>query len=322
MEPKDYYKILGVARQAEPAAIKKAYRRLARKYHPDMNAGDKAAEEKFKEVNEAYEVLSDSKKRRLYDQFGSQWKQWQRSGRRPEDFDWNQWGGGRTRPGGQRRVYSGDFQDLFGGAGGGVFSDFFQQLFGGGMGAPSAGRTSDPFAGFGGRMQQTARPRSPSDQPVEISLREAYHGTKRLLQIDNRRLEIKIPPGAADGTRVRIAGAVTGLGGGDLYLKVTVSADAQYERHGDDLQTSVGADLYTLLLGGEVPVTTLDGRTVMLNIPPETENGQLFRLRGRGMPLLKHPQQHGDLYVEVQAELPKNLSAKEKVLLKQLRDLR
>ncbi len=321
MEPKDYYKILGVARQAEQAEIKKAYRHLARKYHPDMNEGDKAAEEKFKEVNEAYEVLSDSKKRRLYDQFGSQWKQWQRSGRSSEDFDWSQWGGGQARPSGQRRVYSGNVQDLLGGAGGGVFSDFFQQLFGGGLGAPSVGRASDPFAGWGGRMQQPPRTRPANDQPVEIGLREAYHGAKRLLQIGERRLEIKIPPGAADGTRVRIAGAGTGMGE-DLYLKVTVGKDAQFERHGDDLQTSVGADLYTLLLGGEIPVTTLDGRTVMLNIPSETENGQRFRLRGRGMPELKHPQQHGDLYVEVQAQLPKNLSDEEKALVKQLQDLR
>ncbi|HEY89447.1 MAG TPA: J domain-containing protein [Thermoflexia bacterium] len=320
MEFKDYYQALGVAREAGKAEIKKAYRRLARKYHPDMNAGDKAAEEQFKEINEAYEVLSDPEKRRLYDQFGSQWKQWQRSGRSSEDFDWSQWGGGRARPGGQRRVYSGDFQDLFG-AGGGVFSDFFQQLFGGGMGAPAAGRASDPFAGFSGRMPQPARSQPANDQPVEISLREAYHGAKRLLQIGERRLEITIPPGAADGTRVRIAGAKVGLPR-DLYLKISLSKDAQFERRGDDLQTSVGADLYTLLLGGEVPVTTLDGRIVMLHIPPETENGQRFRLRGRGMPKLKDPQQHGDLYVAVQAQLPKQLSAEERALVKQLQDLR
>ncbi|MCD4737868.1 MAG: J domain-containing protein [Anaerolineae bacterium] len=320
MEYKDYYQALGVARQAEKAEIKQAYRRLARKYHPDMNAGDKAAEEKFKENNEAYEVLSDPEKRRLYDQFGSQWKQWQRSGRSSADFDWSQWVGGGARPGGQRHVYSGDFQDLFG-AGGGVFSDFFQQLFGGGRGAPT-GRAGDPFAGFGGRMQQPARSQPANAQPVEISLREAYHGAKRLLQIGGRRLEITIPPGAANGTRVRIAGAGTGLGGGDLYLKVTVSEDAQFKRRGDDLQMSVGVDLYTLLLGGEVPTTTLDGRTVMLNIPPETENGQRFRLRGRGMPELKDPQQHGDLYVAVQAQLPKQLSAEEKSLLEKLKNLR
>ena len=323
MEYKNYYQTLGVSKEAEQADIKKAYRRLARKYHPDMNEGDKAAEEKFKEVNEAYEVLSDPEKRRLYDQFGSQWKQWERSGRSPEDFDWNQWGGGRAQPGGQRRVYRGDFQDLFGGggAGGGVFSEFFQQLFGGGMGAPSAGRTSDPFAGFGGRVQQSPRSRAVRDQPVEISLREAYHGAKRLLQTDGRRLEITIPPGSDDGTRVRIPGAGAGRQG-DLYLKVKLAADARFERKGDDLYTQVKVDLYTLLLGGELRVNTLEGRAVMLNIPPETENGQRFRLQGRGMPHLKNPQQHGDLYVEVQAKLPQDLSEKEQDLIKQLRDLR
>lgn len=330
MEYKDYYQILGVSRDASEKEIKKAYRKLARKYHPDMNEGNKNAEERFKEINEAYEVLSDPDKRKLYNQFGSDWKQWQRAGGRPEDFDWSRYARGQQPGGGGRRyVHYGDvedLEDLFGGAGGG-FSDFFQQLFGG----FTQRRGSSPFddlRGGGPYTRAQTRPRRGQDyeQPVEVTLQEAYQGTTRLLQLDDRRLEVKIPPGARDGTRVRISGAGTrgNLGGaaGDLYLVVEVRSDPRFEREGDDLRTSVPVDLYVAVLGGEVPVPTLNGRSVMLRIPPETQNGQTFRLRDRGMPMLNRPDQHGDLYVEVEVELPENLSQKEKELFQELKALR
>ncbi len=336
MEYKDYYQILGVSRDASEKEIKKAYRKLARKYHPDMNEGNKNAEERFKEINEAYEVLSDADKRKLYNQFGADWKQWQRAGGRPEDFDWSQYGAGR--PGAGRRPGGGgpyvhygnveDLEDLFGGAGGGGFSDFFQQLFGSFAQQRGGSPFGDLRGGSYGRAQ-TRRPRKGRnyEQPVEVTLREAYEGTTRLLQLDDRRLEVKIPPGARDGTRVRIAGAGAPGGGGasssgDLYLVVEVRSDPRFERDGDDLYTTVPVDLYVALLGGEVQVLTLDGRSVMLRIPPETQNGQTFRLRGRGMPMLNRPDQHGDLYVEVAVELPEKLSQEEKELFAELKALR
>jgi len=322
MDYKDYYKILGVSRDADEKEIKKAFRRLAREYHPDMNKGDKAAEEKFKEVNEAYEVLSDSEKRRLYDQFGSDWHTWQRSGGRPEDFDWSRWGGSGG-PGYVRYGSVDDLQGLFGG-GDSPFSDFFEQLFGG-MGR--SGGVSDLFGSYGAsRGRGTSRRGQNYEQPVEITLQEAYGGAKRLLQIEGgRRLEIKIPPGADNGTRVRIPGAGgtgrQGGGAGDLYLVVKVVPDARFERRDDDLYTEVAVDLYQAVLGGEIAVPTLSGRSVMLRVPTETQNGQTFRLRNQGMPNLNNPQVHGDLYVKAAIKLPEKLTARERELFEELRGL-
>ena len=333
MEYKDYYNILGVSRDAGEQKIKKAYRRLARKYHPDMNEGDKQAEEQFKDINEAYEVLSDPEKRKLYDQFGSEWKQWQRAGGRPEDFDWGQWTGGASRgAGGGPRVHYGsveDLQDLLGGSGS-PFSDFFDQLFGG---YPRQSGSS-PFGDIGGmggqrpytRTRQRRQKGRDYDQPVEISLQEAYQGTKRILKLDGRRLEVKIPPGAKNGTKVRIAGAggpgAMGEEAGDLYLVVQVRPSSRFEREDEDLYTAVPVDLYTAVLGGEVGVPTPEGRSLMLTIPPETQNGQTFRLRDRGMPRLNRPDERGDLYAEVRVELPEDLSEEEKALFEELRRLR
>ncbi len=316
MEYKDYYKILEVPRSADGKEVKKAFRRLARKHHPDANKGDPAAEEKFKEINEAYEVLSDPEKRRMYDKFGSEWASYQRAGGRPEDFDWSRWAG--TSPGGGRvgGVQYGDFDDLQGLFGGG-FSDFFQQLFGAGSSNP-----------FGGGRSGHARPRQGQnyEQPVTITLQEAYQGAKRILQLPGRRLEVKIPQGATTGTRMRIAGAgTTGVSGGtaqDLYLVVEVQPDVRFERRGDDLHIEVAVDLYVALLGGEVAVPTLSGRSVMLRIPPETQNGEVFRLRGKGMPHLGNVKQHGDLYAKVQVQLPQHLTEKELQLFAELKDSR
>jgi len=312
MEYKDYYEILGVDRNASQKEIKKAYRRLARKYHPDVNPGDKQAEEHFKEINEAQEVLTDPEKRRKYDQLGASWQQWQRTGRDPSGFDWSQWFAGA--PGGGRvHVQYGDASDLFGDMFGGAFSDFFEAIFGGmGRQGPQA---------WAGTRQAGPRRGQDYEQPVEISLEEASSGTRRVLEKDGRRIEVKIPPGVKTGSKVRIAGeGAPGIGGGatgNLYLKVTVLPHKVFERKGDDLYCEVPVDLYTAILGGETNVPTLKG-TVSLKIPPETQGGRTFRLKGQGMPLLRDSNKRGDLYAKVKVVLPEGLSAKEKALFKEL----
>ena len=315
MEYKDYYKILGVSKDASEKEIKKAFRRLARQYHPDVNPDDSQAEERFKEINEAHEVLSDPEKRQKYDQLGADWQRWQQRGGRPGDFDWNQWTTGR--PGERVHVRYGtpeDLQDLFGG--GSPFSDFFSQIFGGMGGAQRTG-------GF----QYEMRPQRGRDyeQPVEITLQEAYHGTARLLQMDGQRLEVRIPAGAKTGTRVRMSGqgasGVAGAPAGDLYLRVTVLPDPRFDRKGDDLHTTVSADLYTLVLGGEIRVPTMTGE-VALTMPPGTQNGRTFRLRGKGMPHLRQPDRHGDLYAKVEVRLPTDLTQEQRALFEQLRGLK
>ncbi len=323
MEYKDYYKILGVSRNADEKEIKKAYRRLARQYHPDVNPGDKKAEAQFKEINEAYEVLSDPEKRKKYDALGENWQHWQRMGYDPRGFDWSQWV--QTQPGGNVRVEFGDLGDLFGGGGG--FSDFFQAIFGG-MGGRSGesifGRTVDLDEILGGR-RTTATPRGRDlEQPVEITLEEAYRGTQRILQVDGRRLEVKIPAGVKTGSRVRIPGEGIGSrsgGRGDLYLRVEVRPHSTFERKEQDLYCEVPVDLYTAVLGGEVRVPTLDG-AVSLRIPPETQSGRTFRLQGLGMPNLHSPGQKGDLYVKVRVVLPQGLSEREKELFRELARLK
>ncbi len=322
MEYKDYYQTLGVSKNASKDEIKKAYRKMARQYHPDLNQGDKKAEEKFKEVNEAYEVLSDPSKREKYDQFGASWQQYERTGGRPEDFDWGQWGG---YPGGQTRTRTLTPEELeqmmgqgFGGGMGG-FSDFFETLFGNMGGRPSAGRQ---------RTQTSQRPQRGRDleQAVQISLEDAWRGTTLNLQWEGgRQIEAKIPPGVKSGSKVRLSGQGGGsaMGGkaGDLYLKIEVRPHPLFTRDGDDLRVNVPVDLYSVILGGKVSVPTLE-RPVELTIPPETANGKVFRLRGLGMPNLKDPKAHGNLYAIVQVQIPSNLNQEEKNLFEKLRLLR
>jgi len=300
MEYKDYYKILGVERNAAEKDIKRAYRKLAVRYHPDKNPGDARAEERFKEINEAYEVLGDPAKRAKYDQLGSSYKAWERTGGAPGGFDWSQWTGGA--PGGVR-VEVGDLGDLFGAG----FSEFFQTMFG----------------GMGTSRTQTARRGRDLEQQVHISLSEAYHGAHRAFDRDGKRLEVSIPPGAHSGTKVRLSGQ--GAGGqsqaGDLYLVVEVEPDARFERQGDDLSVEASTDLYTALLGGEVKVPTLSG-DVVLTLPPGSQPGQTFRLKGRGMPQLRRPSAHGDLFARVHVTLPTNLTTEERDLIVRLSKLR
>lgn len=289
MEYKDYYKILGVDRKASDEDIRKAYRKLAKQYHPDYNPNNKQAEERFKEINEAYEVLSDSKKRAHYDRLGSDYSQWQRRGT-PGDFDWGQYGG---FPGGTR-VSMDDLNEMFGNSGMGGFSDFFQTIF-----------------GMGGRGSTRSQPQG-YQQDLEITLEEAYRGTTRRIQSDGREKQVRIPAGVRNGSKVRVAGA--GPNGLDLYLIIGIAEDSRFERRGDDLHTTTTISVFTAILGGEADVETFDGR-IKLNIPAGTQPEQVFRLAGRGMPHLKNPKEKGDLYVRVKVQIPKYLSTKQRELL-------
>jgi curved DNA-binding protein len=296
-----------VSRDASEKDIKSAFRKLARRYHPDHNPNDKTAEEKFKNLNEAYEVLSDPEKRKKYDAFGADWQRYEQAGGQPGGFDFSRWaaqqGAGGTRTRG-RQATPEDFDDLFGA--GGDYSDFFTTLFGGG----AAGGT------------RTARPRRGQDyeHPLRISFPEAYHGTARVLQLDGRRIEAKIPAGVRTGSRVRLAGqggpGAQGAAAGDLFLEIEVEPDARFERRGDDLYTDVNVDFYTAVVGGEVTVPT-PGSSVALKIPARTNSGQTFRLRGKGMPVLGGTG-HGDLYARARLVLPENLSDAEAEGLRQL----
>jgi curved DNA-binding protein len=330
MDVRDYYKTLGVSKSATQDEIKTAFRKLARKHHPDVNPGDAGAEERFKEINEAYEVLSDEEKRKKYDRFGSQWQRYEQTGGHAQDFDWSQWGpaagqpGAGGRPGGQtysRTVNPEEFEQIFGRQEAGGFSDFFETMFGG------AGRTRRAATGFDERTHQP-RPRHgrDSEYTVEITLSEAFHGGNRPLQFDDGRvIEAKIPRGVSTGSRVRLSGqgqpGAAGGEAGDLYLRIEVLPDDGYSREGDDLHITVAVDLFTLLLGGSVDVSSLD-KTVKLSIPKGTTNGKLFRLRRLGMPKLSQPDERGDLYVAVEARLPQNLSGAETELLEKWRELR
>ena len=287
MDYKDYYKTLGVERKATEDDIRKAYRKLAKQYHPDYNPNNKKAEDTFKEINEAYEVLSDAKKRSHYDRLGSDYSQWQQRDN-PGDFNWDQYGGA---PGGTR-VNIDDLNEMFGGGG---FSDFFQSIFGQGGARPSA--RSQP-QGY--------------QQDLEITLEEAYKGTQRRIQTDGKEKIVRIPVGVRTGSKVRVAGA--GPNGLDLYLIVGVAEDKKFERHGNDLHTNATVSVFTAILGGEAEVETMEGK-ITLNVPAGTQPDQVFRLTGRGMPHLKNPKEKGDLFVKLKIQIPKYLSPKQRELL-------
>ena len=332
MDYKDYYKVLGVAKEATTDEVKKAFRKLARKFHPDVNPGDKKAEAKFKEINEAYEVLSDPEKRKKYDTLGPNWQEQfgpQFSSRR---------GAGAGPYSRTYRTSPSDFDTNSN------FSDFFETLF---------GRTSTGSMGGTSRGYENLRKRVGDniEQPVEVTLQEAYVGGSRTFNIqttdvcqtcrgtgevggrpcatcggqgmlaNTKRIQIKIPAGVNNGSKIRVAGeGQPGIGGGprgDLYLVISVKPDPQFERQGDDLSTDVEVDLLTAMLGGEVPVPLPDGRRLALTIPAETQNGRKFSLSGKGMPRLRGGG-NGTLFARVKVVLPMNLTSEERDLFEQL----
>jgi curved DNA-binding protein len=319
MDYKDYYKMLGVSKTADEKEIKAAFRKLAQQYHPDKNPGDKKAEDKFKEINEAYQVLSDSEKRQKYDQFGSNWEQFRSAGGDPGGFDWTRWAnagagtGAGTGGFSGRRMSQQEFEELFRGTGTNTsgFSDFFNMMFGGAAGS----------AAFQQAMRMDGQDLV---REVEISLEEVLTGTSRLLRKGDRTLTAKIPAGAKDGSKLRFAGeGTTGVNGGkagDLYLVVRILPHERFERSDADLICQQEVDLYTALLGGTMAVPTLEG-SFELKIQPETQNGQKYRLRGRGLPVAG-TSERGNLYVLISVRLPKNLSEQEKSLVRQLAQLR
>jgi curved DNA-binding protein len=319
MEFKDYYQTLGVGKNATEKEIKQAYRKLARKFHPDVNPGDKAAEARFKEINEAYEVLGDPEKRKKYDELGANWRyyeQAQQSGQSPfGNVQWSTGGSG----GGYRTINEDELREMFGGEN--PFSDFFQAFFGGGGGgAPEAGRRSRSS------RASRARPGRDVEEEIELSLEEAMHGATRRLAIKqaghSRSLEVRIPAGVGDGSRVRVAGegehGAAGGQPGDLYLRVRLVPDPRFERRGRDLYTQVSVPVTTAVLGGEADVPTLGERPLRLRIPALTQNGQVFRLKGHGMPAVGKPAERGDLYATVAVALPRHVTAAEKALYEEL----
>lgn len=293
MAGKDFYQILGINRGASDKEIKQAYRKLARKYHPDVNPGDKSAEAKFKEINQAYEVLSDPDKRHKYDQFGGKWQ-----------FA-EQFAGAGAQPYADFRRGSTVFE--FGDLGDGGLGSIFESLF--------RDHTFDRTTHTRGRTRR----KQVLEQPVELSLEEAYSGTVRTVEVDGRRLEVKIPPGVNDGSRIRVA-AGDGEQGRDIYLVISVKPHQYFERKGNDLHVEVPVPLTDTILGSEIEVPTPKGK-LALKIPPETQNGKVFRLAKQGMPHLGNSDR-GDLFAKVRVVLPTNLTEREKDLFKELRSLR
>ena len=297
---KDYYAVLGVDRGAPEKEIKSAYRRLARKHHPDVNPGDKNSEALFKEINAAHDVLSDPEKRRKYDKYGDNWEHADEIERMQR-----QRGGPNT-----------SFR--FTSAGPDLGADFdIGDIFGGIFGGASNGR----------RGRRTETPPPPMERPVEVSLEEAFTGTTRVIMVegdhgDTRRLEVTIPKGVDTGSRVRMAGeGQTTFSGrrGDLFLVITVKPSPRFERKGDDLYTDVEVPLTTPVLGGEVEVQGIE-KKVALRLPAGTQNGQTFRLKGLGMPKLGQPDKHGDLLARVKVKLPKEPDEKLRGIFEQLRE--
>jgi curved DNA-binding protein len=302
----DYYKLLGVDRKATQKEIKQAYRKLARQYHPDVNPNDTTAQDKFKQINEAYEVLSDPDKKKKYDTLGPDWQRYDRAGGGFDPF------AGRRGTGG-----SGGGPDL------GDFADIFENLFGrrGGAGGAGGGTRANPF-GFD-TTTATSRGRD-VESPVDVTLREAYTGTKRIVTVDGERFEVTIPAGVKSGSKVRVSGkGGRGAGNGprgDLFLVVNVLDDPQFQRDGDDLTVEVFVDIYTAVLGGEARVPTLDGKDLIVRVPAGTSAAKKIRLREKGMPRIKGDGR-GDLFARIEINVPGNLSERERELFTQLRDM-
>ena len=300
----DYYQTLGISKTATEAEIKKAYRKLARKYHPDVNPNDKEANKKFQQINEANEVLSDPEKRKKYDQYGENWKhadQYEQAQRQ------------QGQPGGQFGGFGRGFEDFTysGGGGEGGFSDFFESLFGGG--------------GGGGRRRQTAKYRGQDfNAELELRLSAVYTTHKQTVTINGKSVRLTIPAGVENGQVLRLKGmggeGANGGPNGDLLITLAVNNDTSYKREGDDLYKTEEIDLYTALLGGEKTISTLSGK-IKLKVNPETQNGTRLRLRGKGFPVYKKEGSFGDLYITWDVKLPTNLTARQKELIEELSKL-
>jgi curved DNA-binding protein len=326
MEFKDYYRTLGVSKTATDKEIKQAYRKLARKHHPDVNPGDKAAESRFKEINEAYEVLGDPDKRRKYNELGANWRMYEQAQQQGQPFpggspfgsgtgEGGAWTINMGGPGGYRSMTEEEMRDMFGTED--PFSDFFRTFFGGaGAGPETRGRSRGPRSQKGHDIESEA----------ELTLEEAYHGAMRRISITHgghaRSVDVRIPPGVKDGSRVRVAGeGEAGSGGaasGDLYLRVRIRAHPVFERKGDDLYVKVPMAVTIAVLGGEAQVPTVTG-SVRLKVPETTQPGQIFRLKGHGMPLVGKPDAKGDLYATADVQLPRSLTKDQRASWEQIR---
>jgi curved DNA-binding protein len=312
MEFRDYYATLGVAKTASDKEIKQAYRRLARKHHPDVNPGNSSAENKFKALTEAYEVLGDPDKRRKYDELGANWKayeQAQRAGVDPRTAGGpfaGGWPGGAGAPGGgYRSVTPEEFQEMFGDEGGNAFSDFFTTFFGGSGGGAQAGGTR-------GRSRGRRHQPAPQEHELPISLEEAFSGTSRRVTLSGpegeRSLEVRFPAGIRDGQKVRAAS-----GNGDVYFRVRLTPHGRFETRGEhDLAIRVPVPIPVAVLGGEIEVSPLVGTRIRARVPPGTRNGAVLRLRGHGRPVLGKPGERGDLLVTLELQVPTDLTPEER----------
>jgi curved DNA-binding protein len=314
MDFKDYYSLLGVAKTASQDEIKKQYRKMAVKYHPDKNPGNKQAEEKFKDISEAYEVLKDPDKRKKYDTLGSNWKQYEQAyGGGGADFSqWARQGGGREY---SRTYASEDF-------GGTDFSDFFNSFFSGSYGQA----VGNPFEGQR-RGRTGGRPAKGQDYEatLEVTLDEAFHGSKRMITINEEKISVSIPQGVYNGQVLRVKGKGSpgrrGGESGDLYMHVQMLPDPFYEIKGNDLYCDLHVPLYQAVLGGEVSVHAPKGSFTM-KIPRETQNGKILRMKGLGMPVYRKKNEYGDLYLKIIVDIPQNLTSGEIELFKQLASFR
>lgn len=292
----DYYQVLGLNKNATAEDIKKAYRKLARNHHPDLNPNDKEAHKKFQQINEANEVLSDPEKRKKYDQYGKDWQH-------AEQFEKAQQQRHQQYEGSGGQTFSGDFNEE-------DFSDFFSSMFGAGA--------------SGGRSRQTHFRGQDYNAELHLTLKDAYTTHQQTIEINGKKIRITIPAGIENGQKLKLKGhggpGINGGPNGDLYITFSIADDPHFKRLGNDLYTTANIDLYTALLGGDVTIDTMTGK-VKLKVAPETQNGTQVRLKGKGFPVYKKEGQFGDLYITYNVKLPTNLTEKQKELLKELAQL-